>query len=94
VGFRLPDATTADFYARSVRGRVPRCGEGLRWRVHDVRIVWSMPLAMMSRRPVPDGPLARATVVSLFGSGLISLLAYILWSIRRLTADVSASPPS
>jgi len=43
-----------------------------------------VPVAMLSRRPVPRSPLARDVVVLLFVTGFAGLLGYVVWSIRRL----------
>lgn len=46
-----------------------------------------VPLAMMASRPVVAGLVARRLQLGLFVSGLIVLLAYIAWMVRRVLAE-------
>lgn len=43
-----------------------------------------LPLALLAKRPVPASNGTRIVVVSLFVSGLVALLGYIVWAVRRL----------
>ena len=44
----------------------------------------ALPTVLMALRPVPDGPVFRVVVVAAFISGLILLLAYLLFRVRSL----------
>jgi hypothetical protein len=52
--------------------------------VYLVLVGIALPTILMSLRPVPDGPLSRIAVVAAFISGLLVLLAYLLFRLRAL----------
>lgn len=52
------------------------------------------PLYLATRRPVPDSPGMRTTIVVLFCTGLAALLGYVVWSLMRLQRPVTTTTPS
>lgn len=46
-----------------------------------------VPLAALASRPVPDSRLFRRSIIALFLSGLVALIAYVFVAIRRLGRD-------
>lgn len=50
-----------------------------------------VPLAMLSRRPVPASPLARNTIVVLFTVGVLSLFGYLVALVRAIKSDERAT---
>lgn len=52
------------------------------------------PLYLATRRPVPDSPGMRMTIVVLFCTGLAAPLAYVVWSLMRLQRPMPIAAPS